>query len=254
MPRLSLHMERNIRWDLNDAKLPKSFKRHSKTIYKAFTPLHSISFYVNIDHVSLGKQSIANKYAPINTQNRGFIRENIELNTLSTECFNKIGKSTTQYFTRTAVQISINIHASWFWLNKCFTEYNTQQQFSEDSAFSCWYIELNPRLCRWVSFERNIYRLLTFKSLISNVQPGLINNYVPFHFMKNICQLKLRFMVLVVLCVALFTLLVLFWTRSPHLPSLPPISPNCYLPKSGRHLTSLDQGLSSRVNPALFTF
>jgi hypothetical protein len=26
---------------------------------------------------------------------------------------------------------------------------------------------------------------------------------------------------------------------------LPPISPNCYLPKSGRHVTSLDQGLSS---------
>ena len=25
----------------------------------------------------------------------------------------------------------------------------------------------------------------------------------------------------------------------------PPTSPNCYLPKSGRHLTSLDQSLSS---------
>jgi hypothetical protein len=48
-----------------------------------------------------------------------------------------------------------------------------------------------------------------------------------------------------VLCVALFTLLVLFWTRTQHLPSLPPISPNCYLPKSGRHVTSLDQGLST---------
>ena len=41
-----------------------------------------IQFYVNIDHISLGKQSIANKYAPINTQNIGFIGENIELNTL----------------------------------------------------------------------------------------------------------------------------------------------------------------------------
>jgi hypothetical protein len=41
-----------------------------------------IQFYVNIDHIPLGKQSIANKYAPINTQNIGFIRENIELNTL----------------------------------------------------------------------------------------------------------------------------------------------------------------------------
>ena len=41
-----------------------------------------IQFYVNIDHIPLGKQSIANKYAPINTQNIGFIRENIQLNTL----------------------------------------------------------------------------------------------------------------------------------------------------------------------------
>ena len=42
-----------------------------------------MQFYVNIDyHISLGKQSIANKYASINTQNIGFIRENIELNTL----------------------------------------------------------------------------------------------------------------------------------------------------------------------------
>jgi hypothetical protein len=58
-------------------------------------------------------------------------------------------------------QISINIQ-SWFRLNKCSAEYNTQQQFPEESAFSCWYVELNPRLCRWVSFEKNIYRLLTF--------------------------------------------------------------------------------------------
>ena len=34
-------------------------------------------------------------------------------------------------------------------------------------------------------------------------------------------------------------------TRTPYLPSQPPISPNCYLPKSGRHVTSLDQSLSS---------
>ena len=63
----------------------KIFKINSKTEYKAFTQLkqeHSIQFNVNIDHISLGKQSIANKYAPINTQNIGFIRENIELNTL----------------------------------------------------------------------------------------------------------------------------------------------------------------------------
>jgi hypothetical protein len=51
---------------------------------------------------------------------------------------------------------------------------------------------------------------------------------------------------MVVLRLVLFTLLVLFSsTRTPHLPSIPPISPNCYLPKSGRHVTSLDQGLSS---------
>jgi hypothetical protein len=34
-----------------------------------------MQFYVDIDyHISLGKQSIANKYASINTQNIGFIR------------------------------------------------------------------------------------------------------------------------------------------------------------------------------------
>jgi hypothetical protein len=46
-------MERNIGLDLTDAK---SFKRHSKTEYKAFTQLKqglSIQFYVNIDHISL---------------------------------------------------------------------------------------------------------------------------------------------------------------------------------------------------------
>jgi hypothetical protein len=54
----------------------KGFKINSKTEYKAFTQLkqeHIIQFYVNIDHISLGKQSIANKYAPINTQNIGLI-------------------------------------------------------------------------------------------------------------------------------------------------------------------------------------
>ena len=66
----------------------KSFKRDSKTEYKAFTQLkqehskYTILCSLNIDHISLGKQSITNKYAPKNTQNIGFIRENIELNTL----------------------------------------------------------------------------------------------------------------------------------------------------------------------------
>jgi hypothetical protein len=63
----------------------KSFKRNSKTEYKAFTQIKQeriIQFYVNIDHISLGKQSIADKSAPINTQNIGVIRENIVLNTL----------------------------------------------------------------------------------------------------------------------------------------------------------------------------
>ena len=66
-------------------KHANGFKRNSKTEYKAFTQLKqedSIQFYVNIDHISLGKQSIANKYAPINTQTIGFIRENIEIKTL----------------------------------------------------------------------------------------------------------------------------------------------------------------------------
>ena len=67
-------------------KHANDFKINSKTEYKAFTQLkqeHSIQFYVNIDHISLGKQSIANKYAPINTQNIGFITFiTFELNTL----------------------------------------------------------------------------------------------------------------------------------------------------------------------------
>jgi hypothetical protein len=61
---------------------------------------------------------------------------------------------------------------------------------------------------------------------------------------------------MVVLCVALFTLLVLFSTRMTHLHSLPPISPNCYLPKSGRHVTSLDQrsgkSLGTRLPKSLY--
>jgi hypothetical protein len=102
------------------------------------------------------KQSIANKYVPINTQNIGFIRENIELNTLyinvliysslnmfsSTKLENRPRSTLREqriFYNRS--QISINIQ-SWFWLNKCSAEYNTQQQFSEDSAFSCWYVEL----------------------------------------------------------------------------------------------------------------
>jgi hypothetical protein len=44
--------------------------------------IHQDHVDANIDHISLGKQSIANKYAPINTQNIGFITENIKLNTL----------------------------------------------------------------------------------------------------------------------------------------------------------------------------
>jgi hypothetical protein len=150
MPRLSLHMERNIRWDLNDAKLPKSFKRHSKTIYKAFTPLHSISFYVNIDHVSLGKQSIANKYAPINTQNIGLIRENVELNSLCILMYlfilhwtcsvqqnwkidHTVIYANSGYFIIAYKYQLISNHDSGS--NKCSAEYNTQQEISEDSAF-----------------------------------------------------------------------------------------------------------------------
>jgi hypothetical protein len=96
-----------------------------------------------------------------------------------------------------------------------------------------------------------VYYSNVFKSLTSNVQPGLINNFVPYNnryyvFYEKYMPIKTSFHGSPsLLCVALFTLLVLFWTRTPHLPSLPPISPNCYLPKSGRHVTSLDQGLSS---------
>jgi hypothetical protein len=176
-----------------------------------------------------------------------------------------------------------------------------------------------------------------FKSLISNVQPGFIYNFVPYNnrndvFYEKYMPIKTSFHS-IVLCVALFTLLVLFWTRTPHLSipqmidytrwitvylslwfscprfsrvyharwrvrhllpkwrllpkcviahvswrglhllpnggqrvlikiadtilaewfiwyylsyvPVPPISSNCYLPKSGRHLASLDQVISS---------
>jgi hypothetical protein len=80
---------------------------------KAMAHVIYIQFYINIDHILLGKQLIANKYAPINTRNRGFIIENIEQNTLFIDAFilffivhvqfKKVGKSTTKYFTHTAV-------------------------------------------------------------------------------------------------------------------------------------------------------
>jgi hypothetical protein len=97
-------------------------------------------------------------------------------------------------------------------------------------------------------WEEHLSSINVFKSLISNVQPGLINNFVPYNknydvFYENYMPTKTSFHGSP-LC-WIFTLLVLFSTRTPHLPSLLPISPNCYLPKSGRHVTSLDQGLSS---------
>jgi hypothetical protein len=94
-----------------------------------------------------------------------------------------------------------------------------------------------------------VYYSNAFKSLISNVQPGLINYFVPYSnrydvFYEKYMPINTSFYGSP-LCCFIHTIHVLFWTRTPHLLSLPPISPNCYHPKSGRHVTSLDQGLSS---------
>ena len=76
----------NLEWDLKDAK---SLKRHSKTEYKAFTQLkqwHKQYVYNCIQTLIIfnwGNNRLQIlKYAPINTQNIGFIIENIEQNTL----------------------------------------------------------------------------------------------------------------------------------------------------------------------------
>jgi hypothetical protein len=89
-------------------------------------------------------------------------------------------------------------------VKQMFCRIQHSKQFSEDSAFSCWYVELNPKLCRRVSFEKNIDRLLTF----SNVQPGLISNFVPYNnrydvFYEKYMPIKTSFHG-IVLCVALF--------------------------------------------------
>jgi hypothetical protein len=117
--------------------------------------------------------------------------------------------------------------------------------FSEDSAFSYWYIELNPRL--YVSLSELRESIVYY---FINVQQGIINNSVPGNnrydvFYEKYTLIKTSFHGVVLYVAFIFTLLVLFWTRTPHFPSIPPISPNCYLPKSGRHVTSLDQALSS---------
>jgi hypothetical protein len=96
--------------------------------------------------------------------------------------------------------------------------------------------------------EEHLSSINVFKSLISNVQPGLINNFVSYNnrydvFYEKYMPIKTSFHGSPLCCFIHTPCIVL--SRTPHLPSLPPISPNCYLPKSGRHVTSLDQGLSS---------
>jgi hypothetical protein len=79
-------------------------------------------------------------------------------------------------------QISINIQ-SWFWLNKCSVEYNMF------STAIFWWFCLFLLICRTkhetVSFselrEEHLSSISVFKSLISSVQPGLINNFVPYN-------------------------------------------------------------------------
>ena len=93
-----------------------------------------------------------------------------------------------------------------------------------------------------------VYYSNVFKSLTSNVQPGLINNFVLYNnrcdvFYEKYMPINTLFHGSPLSCF-IHTPCIVF-NSTPHLPSLPPISPNCYLPKSGRHVTSLDQGLFS---------
>jgi hypothetical protein len=95
-----------------------------------------------------------------------------------------------------------------------------------------------------------VYYSNVFKSLTSNVQPGLINNFVPYN---NRCDVFYeKYMPIN----TLFHGSLLSGFKKIHTPCIvfnsnaifafpTPISPNCYLLKSGRHVTSLDQGLSS---------
>jgi hypothetical protein len=79
-----------------------------------------------------------------------------------------------------------------------------------------------------------VYSINVFKSLISNVQPGFINNFV-----KDNTAIKASFHAWYsLLCCFIHTpCIVLNSNATFAFPT--PISPNCYLSKSGRHVTSL---------------
>jgi hypothetical protein len=57
--------------------LKEILKQNTKSFTLQLGQGHTIRFYVNINHISLGKQSVTNKYAPINTQNIGDLLERI---------------------------------------------------------------------------------------------------------------------------------------------------------------------------------
>jgi hypothetical protein len=72
--------------------------------------------------------------------------------------------------------------------------------------------------------EEHLSSINVFKSLISNIQPGLYsNNFVPYINRYNVFYEKympIKTLLSIGLYDALFTLRVLFWTRTTHLPSL----------------------------------
>ena len=92
-----------------------------------------------------------------------------------------------------------------------------------------------------------VYYSNVFKSLTSNVHPGLINNFLPYNnrydvFYEKYMPIKTSFHGSPLCCFIHTPCIVLNSNATFAFPT--PISPNCYLPKSGRHVTSLDQDLS----------
>jgi hypothetical protein len=102
-----------------------------------------------------------------------------------------------------------------------------------------------------MSFELSLstHELINiFMSLISDVQPGLINNFVPCKngfdvFYGKYMPIKTSFHSSPLCCFIHTSCIVLNSNGTFVFPT--PISPTCYLSKSGRQVTSLEQGFSS---------
>jgi hypothetical protein len=89
-----------------------------------------------------------------------------------------------------------------------------------------------------------------FMSLISDVQPGLINNFVPCKnrfdvFYGKYMPIKTSFHSSPLCCFIHTSNSCIVLNSNGTFVFPTPISPTCYLSKSGIHVTSLEQGFSS---------